>query len=106
MFKQIRNGSKTVTTAGTRVTLTTAKTLAKNLYLKAPAANAGVVYIGDSSVTAANGYGLAAGETVSLKDLFSPAEGEAAVIDLLRVYADAATNGDKVNFLYFEDYPN
>jgi hypothetical protein len=96
----LKSGSKTVTTAGTRVALSTSSIWARGLRFSAPAANAGVVYVGDSTVAASNGISLAAGSIVSLADFFG-ANPEAAV-NLASIYVDAATNGDKLTFSYLE----
>lgn len=99
---QIRNAVATVVTAGTRVPLKSVKTFARKLYLKAPASNAGAVYIGDSLVSASNGLKLAAGDVVPLADLLGSELKELAVFDLNTIYLDAATNGDKITYIYFE----
>lgn len=101
----IKTGVKTVTTAGTRVRLTASKTIAHKLRISAPAANSGVVYIGDDTVAAASGYPLAPGASVNLVDLLGtaqPGNGDEPAFDLNNIWADAASNGDKVAFLYFD----
>lgn len=102
---QIRNGAKTVTTAGTRVALSSSDLWVTGLKLSAPAANSGVVYIGDVSVAASNGYVMSAGAQVDFKDLAgsSPAPSDVARFNLKNMYVDAATNGDKLTFCYFEE---
>lgn len=98
MLKLVKTGQKTVATAGTQLALVAAKTLVENLLITAPAANAGVVYIGDADVSSTTGLVIAAGATVNLADLVK-AEGK-VFFDLNKIYVDAATNGDKVTFLY------
>lgn len=98
-LKQLRTGSKTVTTAGTRVALSATKLLVRGLKIKGKTGNTGLVYIGDVTVTAATGYDLAAGVELDTKTVLN----DDSIIDLSKVYADAATSGDKVTFVYFDD---
>jgi hypothetical protein len=84
------NGVATVTTAGTAVALAGSQALRTGVYVTAPTGNAGLVYVGGSSVSAANGTPLAAGERVFI-----------AVANLSTIYVDAATNGDTVRYLGF-----
>lgn len=98
--KQIKSGSKAVTTAGTRVRLVAAKLLARNVRVTAKSGNSGIVYLGDVTVAAANGYAMAAGASVLFSDLLLDKD---AVVDLNNIYLDSATNGDGVSFLYFDD---
>jgi len=98
----LKSGAKTVTTAGTRVALSTTNIWARGLKVAAPAANAGAVFIGDVTVAASNGISIAAGTTLSLADF---TEIEPPTINLASIYVDAATNGDKITFCYFEPAP-
>lgn len=84
-------GQKTVTTAGTRVAIGTGT--ARLIRVRALAGNAGVVYVGDVTVSSTVGYELSAGESC----LFEPPDYEIA-----SVYADSAENGDKVCFAVVE----
>lgn len=95
----LKSSSSTVATAGTRVALKSSPTWAAGLLLSAPAANTGVIYIGDSSVDATNGYVMAAGDSVSLRDLFGDDDG---IVNLASIYVDAALDGDKVTVAYLE----
>ena len=88
---------KTVTTAGTRVQITTTPLLGvEAIYLSAPAANTGIVFIGDSSVAAGRGVEIAKGTTFTI---LSP-KGEMLALESL--YVDAATSGDKLNITYVQ----
>jgi len=59
------HGQTNVTTAGTAVILcTSADTI--GVLIKAKSTNDGMIYVGDSDVTTANGYILDAGEPVSI----------------------------------------
>jgi hypothetical protein len=81
-----RNGSVTVVTAGTRVQLPTVPV--KSVTIKADVANTGIIYIGTSTVTSANGFELSAGESVSA---------DIANIDVF--YVDASANSQMVTYL-------
>lgn len=83
----VLNGKKTVTTAGTRVTLA-ASTTCKSVTIKALAANTGTIYVGDTSVASTNGYALAPGETVTLD-----------IANLNTVNLDSSVNGEGVTYI-------
>lgn len=99
MKYSLKSGQKTVATAGTQLALSSSGTWARNLYLAAPAANAGAIYIGDSNVDSATGYAMAPGASVALSSLL----GHDIAVYLDDIYVDAANNGDKVTFLYLEN---
>ncbi len=67
----------------------TAPRASSGVVIKAPAANTQIVYIGGSDVTTANGYGLSAGDSVSL-DIDDPS----------RVWAISASGTQALHFLY------
>lgn len=83
----IYNGKTTVTTAGTRVTLAASQAV-KSVAIKALVANTGTIYVGNASVSSANGLQLAAGESVSL-DIGS----------LNTVNLDSSVNGEGVTYI-------
>lgn len=56
------NNKTTVTTAGTRVALGASQALTIGVWIRAATTNTGLIYVGDSSVSASNGYELAPGE--------------------------------------------
>ena len=82
------DGNKTVTTATTAEALAGSQALLSGVRVKALSTNTGLVYVGDSSVAAANGYQLASGESVFLE-----------IANLATVYVDAAENGEGVSFV-------
>lgn len=82
----VLNGSVTVTTAGTRVQFPT-NTL-KAITVKADVANTGIIYLGNSTVTSANGFELAAGDTISFD-----------IANSNVLYIDASANNQMVNWL-------
>jgi len=97
----LKTFNKAVTAAGTAEALTTSDIDTKEVIIKAPAGNAGAVYIGDSTVAAANGYILAAGDTITLTDLLANSN-EDVKFALSDIYVDAANNGDAVVVIYLE----
>lgn len=107
-LKAIATGQKTVATAGTQLPLTAAKTIAKGLKITALAGNAGVVYIGDANVDSTTGIQLAAGASLDVgAALAGLSQGgdnpKEPAVDLNAIFVDAATNGDKVSFVYWTE---
>jgi hypothetical protein len=88
---------KAVAVAGTAEPLVASTKYVWKVKIKALAANAGVVYLGDSSVSSADGYELAAGEEIDILELTKRPE---EIFDLAEVYVDAANNGDAVAVIY------
>jgi hypothetical protein len=81
----------TVATAGTEQRVVSAPVdKALKLFITAPAANTGSVFIGDSSVSSTRGITVIKGTTLELS-----LEGE--YIDVHNIWADVATNGDKLD---------
>jgi hypothetical protein len=60
----VKDGSKNVTTAGTRVALAST-TACQGVLIQAKAANTGIIYIGGSTVSSTSGIFLYAGESVT-----------------------------------------
>lgn len=83
----VANNKVTVTTAGTRVALAASTTI-KSVTVKASVSNAGIVYVGNATVAASNGFELAAGDSVSLD-----------ISDLATVFVDASINSQIVTFI-------
>lgn len=83
----ILNGKTVVTTAATRVALA-ASTACKSVTIKALIGNTGVIYVGNTTVAAANGFVLSAGETVSLD-----------IANLITVNIDSSVNGEGVSYI-------
>jgi len=80
-------GAKTVGVAGTAEALST-DTIEHIVYIKAMTSNTGNLYVGDSAVSSANGFPLAAGEQISLQTR-----------DLSKIYLDTDTGGEGVKFI-------
>lgn len=86
-YTVVGNG-KTTTTAGVAVQIASSTSIA-SVTLRALSSNTGKVYVGNSTVTALNGFQLAADETVSID-----------INNLNKVYIDVAVNGEGVTYIY------
>ena len=85
------SGTTTVGTAGTEVQISNTTNKVRWIQVKALAANSGIAYLGVSDVSATNGYELSAGNELEIN--FSELGG---TIVFSTLWADAATNGDKL----------
>ena len=85
----IGSGSKTVTTAGSRVQLSSISIPCKKLTIQGLSSNTGAIYIGDSTVASSNGIFVYATQMYQL----TPS-------NLNLVYLDSAVNGEGVIYLY------
>ena len=85
------SGTTNVASAGTRVQLSNTTNRVRWIQVKALAGNSGLVYVGESTVSASNGYELSATNTVTYN--FLEAGGS---VPISTFYVDAATNGDDV----------
>lgn len=92
--------TKTVTTAGTAVTLTSTKTLCRWATVQALSTNTGYICIGGSDVTCASNKGirLATGQALSL-DAIGEAK-DTNRYDLSKVYIDSTVNAEGVQVTY------
>ena len=89
----------TVTTAGTRVQLTSSSILTPTFCVQAKSTNSGLIYVSGITVSATNGIGLSAGQ-------FACYSGETQVygfdvIQLNKVYLDASANGQVAKVTYY-----
>lgn len=82
----IFNGKVTVTTAGTRVSL--GSQAIKSVTIKAAIANTGIIYVGNTTVAAANGFELSAGDTISI---------DIANLNVLDI--DSSTNSQSITYI-------
>jgi hypothetical protein len=98
----LKTFSKTVTTAGTRVALSSSQLLTEAFTIRAKAANTGNIFVGDSTVTSSTGMFLAAGES-NEKEAKPTNRGVLKQFDLAKVYLDASSNGDGVIVEYLSD---
>ena len=88
-------GTKTVSSAGTRVQVTTIPTPVRRVRFQAPPGNSGITYVGGATVSssvAAIEFSAAGGsETVDFT------EGRPG--DLAEFYCDSASDGDKIHYM-------
>lgn len=87
----IGNGSQTVDTAGTAEALESSARVVSQLHIKAESGLADNIYVGDSGVTASNGFPLGDGDMLELH-----------YVDLNKVFVDADSNGSTAKYLYVE----
>lgn len=85
----------TVSTAGTRVRISSSSIAIKAITIQASSGNSGIIYVGDSSVSSSNGIALSAKDSVSITP-----EAPDFELNLSDYYIDAATNGDSVHVSY------
>ena len=91
----VYDGSRTVTTAGTRVTLVSTRTPAAWVIVQANHDNTDAVYVGGSTVSSTRGARLLAGDSVTI-----PQMAGVGAYDLQTVYVDAAVGGEGVRYIY------
>ena len=85
----IGDGSQTVTTAGTRVQLSTTSIACKEVLITALGSNSGNIWVG--GITVANGRGK---QLVPIQDI------KLQIDDLSKIYIDATSSGDGVAYVY------
>lgn len=93
--KDIGDGRAVVTTAGTRVQLSTTSTKCYKVEIIAETDNTGIIVVGGSTVVALlatrRGVPLNAGDVLTITD----------VDNLNKIYLDSTVNGDGVSYVYF-----
>ena len=94
IYESLDSGRQTVSSAGTRVQLSSTDTPVKRVVVEAFRINPGIVVVGGQNVVASQstrqGISLASGDTVTLY-----------VNNLTDIYVDAATSGDGVSFIWY-----
>ncbi len=88
---RVDSGTTNVGTAGTAVQVSNVTNRVKRVMFKALAGNSGLAYVGESDVSASNGFELSAGNTITLN--FGEFGGS---VPGNVFYVDAASNNDKV----------
>lgn len=88
--------SKDVTTAGTRVRLSSSDVFASEVEVFAKSANTGIIYLGGSDVSSTVGRPLDAGESFAIAKL-GDIDGR---INLKNVWIDSSVNGEGVIVTY------
>lgn len=90
---RVDSGITNVGTAGTAVQVSNVTSRVKYVEFKALAANSGLSYVGESDVSASNGFELSAGNTKVMN--FGEFGGS---VPANVFYVDVATNNDKVSW--------
>lgn len=85
----IGDGSQNVTTAGTRVQLSSSSVACKKVHIQAKVGNTGSIYVGGSTVASTRGVELLPLATITL-----------TVSNLNLVYLDSSVNGEGVIYTY------
>lgn len=90
----------TVTTAGTRVQLSSTSIIASSVTIQAhPANSTALIYVGDITVAAARGNSLSAASAAAVICDHSGRPGSEE-LNLSDIYIDSDTNGSKVKVTY------
>lgn len=84
----VLTGQVTVSTAGTRVQISSTSAPILSVTIRTDVGNAGNVFVGGSNVSSTTGYIMGPGETVSLD-----------IDDLTDLYIDAANDDDSVSYI-------
>jgi hypothetical protein len=85
------HGKVTVTTAATRVQVSASSVpLTRGAWIRATHTNAGIVYLGGSTVAAANGYDMSARDAVFVE-----------CSNLNQLYIDASVNAQSISYIGF-----
>ena len=90
----IKEGTVTVSSAGTAVQFEATGISVRSIYILAPDTNTGLIYLGSSTVSSSLGPRMAPGKELTL----SVAPGELP-INLSQLYVDAASSSDKIEYL-------
>ena len=96
-LKLVTNSLVTVASAGTPVQVSTSVKMVNSVSIQASSGNTGIIYVGDSGVTAANGHELAGGEVLVINAFDKPFNLEE--MDLSKLYIDAATSADTARII-------
>lgn len=99
MAAQLTQLTQQTSASGAAQQFITTQTKAWSIVILAAAANAGTVYVGDSSVSSTNcGFALAAGKVGQIGPIHITSGGS-EVFDLSKIYW-AGTAGDKISVTY------
>jgi hypothetical protein len=91
-------GKTTVTTAGTRVRLTTSDTPASSVIIQADPANTGNIYVGDVTVASTIAITLAPGQSITIGS--DPTRGTGEEVILSDLYLDSSANSQSAHVFY------
>lgn len=87
-------------TSGQATPLGTSAVICSTVFIQSDALNTGYVYMGGSSLTAANGLALSPGEKMSLG--YDPVMGNNSLLTLGSIYLTTDTNGNVVRLSYWQ----
>jgi hypothetical protein len=95
-------GTKSVTTAGVRVALSSTSVPCGQVIIQVKRANTGFIYVGDSSVSATLCFELSppASSTAQLASVAASAQQGSNALNLANIYIDSSVSGDGCNFWY------
>lgn len=97
--RELRTFQKAVTTAGTQVPLSASVKNVWQVKIKALSTNTGLIYVGDSSVSASVGFELSKNEYIDLSSIFAK---DNFIMDLSEIYIDSSVNGEGVSVAFLE----
>ena len=97
--RELRTAVLNVTSAGTAEPLSSVPKHVWQVRVKATAGNTGIIYIGDSTVSSANGYSLSEKEEIDISAIFAK---DNFILDLNEIYIDSSVNGEGVSLAYLE----
>jgi hypothetical protein len=86
-----------LTAAGTAQAISATDVLATCIYINALAANTGVIYVGDSAVTSANGLVLQKGDSI---EICAEDYARGQKVNLKNIYFDGGTTNDDIKVSY------
>jgi hypothetical protein len=91
-------GSQSVSSAGTRVQLSSSSVPVNSIIIQADSGNTGLIYVGDSSAASANGIILGAEDSL----IISGSDRRGSIDQLLPsdIYIDASASSQGVRWLY------
>jgi len=89
------DGAVTVTTAGTRVSLSATSIRAAVVFVQAKAANTKAIFVGGSTIAAGRGVLVEAYGSITF-----PPIGDRLAYDLSEIYVDATVNGEGATFTW------
>lgn len=93
----------TVTSAGTRVQVSSTDLYAYDVIFQAPTANAANIFIGDSTVSSSNGLILTPGDSMSLSGTVFKTHTDQ--FNLKDIYVDSTSNNQTCRVAYINNKP-
>lgn len=91
---------KSVTTAGTRVQITSIQLYVYSVIIQALGSNTGKIYVGDSNVSSTQCYAELPAYGTTTLDGWNKEKGTMELLDLSKIYIDSSVNGEGVHIGY------